>query len=104
MATTPCADPVASNGLPTEKHTTQRTNAGLSTRVLGWFTELYCGLHGHDSLMHFGKNRVYLRCVSCGHESPGWALSAVPPRIVVRGDARRNALSPARLVTARRIA
>ena len=104
MATTPCADPVASNRLPTEKRAAAPTHVGLSARVIAWVNEFYCGLHGHDHLMQFGKDRVYLRCVTCGHESPGWALAAVPPRIVVHGDARRQALARPRLITARRIA
>ena len=31
-----------------------------------------CGLHGHDSLLHFEDGRMSLLCTSCGHESPGW--------------------------------
>ena len=33
-----------------------------------------CALHGHDLLLHFERGRrVYLRCVNCGHETPGWS-------------------------------
>jgi hypothetical protein len=33
-----------------------------------------CALHGHDLLLHFERGRrVYLRCVKCGHETPGWS-------------------------------
>ena len=33
-----------------------------------------CGLHGHDLLLHFERGRrVCLRCVNCGHETPGWS-------------------------------
>jgi hypothetical protein len=104
MATTHSAEPVASNGLPTEPSTTPHIDATVSARVLAWFSALYCGLHGHDNLMQFGKDRVYLRCVSCGHESPGWALKAAPPRIVARGDARRHPSIRRRLMRERRIA
>ena len=41
-----------------------------------------------------------LRCVSCGHESPGWALNEVPPTVTVRGDARRLAIARPQLVDA----
>jgi len=44
-----------------------------------------------------------LRCVSCGHETPGWSLNEVPPTVTVRGDARRLAIPRPHLV-ARRIA
>jgi hypothetical protein len=101
MATTPSAESVASNGLPTEASTAP--DATVAGRVLGWFSAFYCGLHGHDNLMQFGKDRVYLRCVSCGHESPGWALTGAPPKAVAHDDARRHA-GRRRLVQARRIA
>jgi hypothetical protein len=45
-----------------------------------------------------------LRCVSCGHETPGWELNEARPTVTVRGDARRHALRPHRLVSDRRIA
>ena len=33
-----------------------------------------CALHGHDRLLHFDRDhRVCLRCVNCGHETPGWS-------------------------------
>ena len=31
-----------------------------------------CGLHGHDSLLHFDQGHISLLCTSCGHQSPGW--------------------------------
>ncbi len=34
--------------------------------------QFFCGLHGHDALLHFEDNRISLLCSSCGHESPGW--------------------------------
>jgi len=34
--------------------------------------QFFCGLHGHDALLHFEDNRISLLCTSCGHESPGW--------------------------------
>lgn len=33
-----------------------------------------CGLRGHDALPQFEKNRVYLKCFSCGFESSGWII------------------------------
>jgi hypothetical protein len=47
---------------------------------------------------------MFLRCVSCGHESPGWDLNEAPPNVTVRGDSRRHALVRPHLVSARRIA
>jgi hypothetical protein len=42
------------------------------TRVGEQLRQFICGLHGHDSLLHFEDGRVSLLCSSCGHESPGW--------------------------------
>src|SRR5438093_744744 len=53
---------------------------GFVYRLLGWVRQLMCGLHGHDNLMHFEKERVFLQCASCGHESPGWELTEAPPK------------------------
>jgi len=47
--------------------------------VTTWLRETYCGLHGHDSLLQFEQDRMFLKCVSCGHESPGWELDEAPP-------------------------
>ena len=33
-----------------------------------------CALHGHELVFHFERGRrVCLRCLKCGHETPGWA-------------------------------
>ena len=34
-----------------------------------------------------------LRCVSCGHETPGWELNEPRPTVTVRGDARRHVIA-----------
>jgi hypothetical protein len=34
--------------------------------------QMMCGLHGHDTLVQFEQDRMFLRCVSCGHETHGW--------------------------------
>jgi hypothetical protein len=77
---------------------------GLGGRVLDWVRQLVCGFHGHDALLQFGEDRMFLRCVSCGHQSPGWTLDETPPTVKFRGDARRHAIARPQLVGARRIA
>ena len=72
--------------------------------VLGRMRQMLCGLHGHDTLLHFEQDRMSLRCVSCGHETPGWELTEAPPTVTVRGDARPTAAMRPHLVSARRIA
>jgi hypothetical protein len=76
----------------------------FGTTVLDRLRQAWCGLHGHDTLLHFEHERMSLRCASCGHETPGWELNEVPPTITVRGDARRHAITRPQLVDTRRIA
>jgi hypothetical protein len=77
---------------------------GLGGRVLDGLRQLVCGFHGHDALLQFGEDRMFLRCVSCGHESPGWTLDEIPPTVTFRGDARRHRIARPQLVGARKIA
>ena len=90
--------------LPTTSEAHRAVN-GIVARVRVWLRQSYCGLHGHDNLLQFEKDRMCLRCVSCGHQTPGWELSDIPrPTIVMRGDARRYAIARPHLVRGRRIA
>jgi hypothetical protein len=34
--------------------------------------ETACGVGGHDYLVKTADDRLFLRCVDCGHETPGW--------------------------------
>jgi len=69
-------------------------------RVRQWL----CAAQGHDNLLQFNTGRLCLKCVSCGHETPGWDISKAPPAIKIAGDARRHRLDGPQLVEARRIA
>lgn len=51
------------------------TDDGLLARLTAKLRQGVCGLHGHDSLLHFENGRISLMCSSCGHESPGWDVS-----------------------------
>lgn len=77
---------------------------GLGGRVIDRLRQMYCGLHGHDTLLQFEQDRMFLRCVSCGHETPGWELNEAPPTVTLRGDARHHRLARPQLISARRIA
>lgn len=80
------------------------TADGFGERVLGRVRQAICGLHGHDTLLQFEQERMFLKCVSCGHETPGWELNETPPTVSARGDARHHVLANRQLVGARRIA
>lgn len=92
--------PVASQESLTSATTETHTDG---PRVLDRVRQIFCGLHGHDTLLHFEQDRMSLRCVSCGHETPGWELNEPKPTVTIRGDARRHAMRP-QLVSERRIA
>jgi hypothetical protein len=77
---------------------TETQEAGLVVRLATRFGQVLCGLHGHDSVLHFEPNRVMMRCTSCGHDTPGWEISGQGPRKRYEGDAHRHLLNKPRLV------
>jgi hypothetical protein len=79
----------------------------VGTVLIDRMRQAYCGLHGHDNLLQFEHDRMFLKCVSCGHESPGWELTETPPTVTVESvqePAPRPALVRPHLVGARRVA
>ena len=73
-------------------------------RMMDRVREAFCGLHGHDRLLQFQHDRMFLKCSSCGHESPGWELNETPPTLVAAADNRQRALVRTQLIDERRIA
>ncbi len=71
---------------------------GIVARTVGRLGQLFCGLRGHDSVLHFEGNRVMMRCTSCGYDTPGWEISGRGPRRRFDGDSRRHLLATQRLV------
>jgi NAD-dependent SIR2 family protein deacetylase len=71
---------------------------GIVARTIGRLGQLFCGLRGHDSVLHFEGNRVMMRCTSCGHDTPGWEISGHGPQRRFEGDSRRHLLATQRLV------
>jgi hypothetical protein len=51
---------------------------GVIERSLRKIQGLVCGLHGHDSVLQYERTRIFLRCASCGHETPGWEVPLRP--------------------------
>ncbi len=43
--------------------------------VLRRVQQAICSLHGHDSLLQIERERMFLRCTSCGYETPGWEVT-----------------------------
>ena len=72
---------------------------GLLSRAFGHLQSAVCGLQGHDPVLQFTDGRVFLRCTSCGFETPGWTTGERRPRPRFEGDAARHQLhetAPAR--------
>lgn len=63
-------------------------------RIFDAVRQAFCGMRGHDSVLHFQEKRVMLRCTSCGYDSPGWEIGTARPRVTVHGDAKRHLLRP----------
>jgi hypothetical protein len=60
--------------------------AGLVVR------QTLCGLNGHDRYLHTEPGRVTLRCVGCGHDSPGWQTGRPAYQLTHSGDPARHRL------------
>jgi hypothetical protein len=73
-------------------------DSGFMSRMVIRMNQAVCGLHGHDSVLHFEGNRVMMRCTSCGYDSPGWEISGQGPRLRYQGDAERHQVSRPRMV------
>lgn len=74
------------------------------TGVIDRIRQAICGAHGHDALLQFERERVYLKCYSCGFESPGWTISRAATTVASRESEAPRAIVRPRLVGARRVA
>ena len=63
-----------------------RATRSIQTAVCG-------GLHGHDPLLQVEGPRLFLRCTTCGHETPGWTTTGRRPRLRFEGDQHRHRLN-----------
>jgi hypothetical protein len=54
--------------------------SAVIVRAVDQARQFICGLHGHDSLLHFEQGRMSLQCTSCGHETPGWEIKPAAER------------------------
>jgi hypothetical protein len=74
------------------------------SRTLEHVRQAWCGLHGHDTLLNFERDRMFLRCVSCGHESPGWDVGEQNCRPDFRAAHERARVATPHMIGARKIA
>lgn len=72
------------------------TAVSLWTRAMRWLQSTWCVINGgHYKVLHTEPARMALRCVACGHMSPGWSVGS--PRL-----ARTMPSDPERLRAVRR--
>ena len=64
--------------------TAEQSTPGLLSRLAGqvsrFWSQTWCGMHGHLILLHFEPNKLSLECGLCGYHSEGWEVGRVPPR------------------------
>ncbi len=78
---------------------------GFVASSLAWFQEAICALHGHDAILQYERNRIYLRCTSCGHETAGWEVATNATMVRHRPiETRKTLASSGDLAVARKIA
>jgi hypothetical protein len=76
--------------------TTDVPTISVWTRIARWLQSTWCLINGgHYKVLHTEPDRMALRCVACGHMSPGWAVGS--PRL-----ARTMPSDPERLRAVRR--
>ena len=60
--------------------TTDRVTTSPWTRMMSWLRSGWCVINGgHFKVLHTEPDKLALRCVACGHMSPGWEVGS--PRL-----------------------
>jgi hypothetical protein len=91
-------NPMATNLEHVATHAVTATTPGNLLRTL-WdratrsIQSAVCGLHGHDPLLQVEGARMFLRCTTCGYETPGWTTTGRGPRLRFEGDENRHRLN-----------
>ena len=62
--------------------------------VLNWLYQTFCSLRGHDELLEFEERRMFLKCASCGHQSPGWQVGKTAPLRPLSGTRPADRVRP----------
>lgn len=70
----------------------RRPLADAFARVVTFIRQATCGLSGHDMYLHVDGARVTMRCVGCGHETPGWDTGGRAYQLTYAGDPTRHRL------------
>jgi hypothetical protein len=44
--------------------------------LAAWVRRARCGLTGHSMVLHLQPQKMSLRCMDCGEQTPGWTIRA----------------------------
>jgi hypothetical protein len=67
----------------------------LWTRLLRLLQSGWCVVNGgHYKVLHTEPDRMALRCVACGHTTPGWAVGAPRLARTIPADPDRLGVGP----------
>ena len=69
-------------------------------KVFDRMRQEFCGLRGHDTMVSVERDRMFLKCFSCGYESQGWTVSHAVATASTRPDDSRATLRRPRLINA----
>ena len=59
-------------------------------RLSSWTRSTWCRMNGgHYKVFHTEPSRLALRCVACGHTSPGWEVGSPRFARTIAGDPER---------------
>ncbi len=84
--------------LRTDLPATTLAGRSLWGRFMRWLCSIWCVINGgHYKVLHTEPERLALKCVACGHTSPGWEVGT--PKV-----ARRMPADPERLRMRRPVA
>jgi hypothetical protein len=86
------------------RHAQILESEGFSGRVMDRVRQAFCGLQGHDNMLQFEHEHMFLQCTSCGHQTPGWRLDDIPPVRDLHKAASTPTLVRPQLDTVRRVA
>src|SRR5438552_9350624 len=96
---------LSSEAIPTSMAQVEtQESEGFRGRVMDRVRQMFCGLQGHDNMLQYEHEHLYLRCTSCGHQTPGWRLNDLHPVRPLRNDGSSRTLVRPQLDSVRRVA
>ena len=74
----------------TNRATTQAPAQSVLSRATTWFRSTWCVINGgHYKVLHTEPEKLALKCVACGHMSPGWEVGSARLTRRTPGDPER---------------